>query len=151
MNVTAFSLAERFVGLRETRGSSSNPAVLAMLRLDAPWPEGDDVPWCSAFCNYVCWLLRLPRSKKLSARSWLAVGTPLALEEARQGFDIVVLSRGENSPGPEVLDAPGHVGFFAGLDPQNEGVVWILGGNQGDEVSVSPFPVSRVLGVRGLD
>lgn len=150
MQITAFSLAERFVGLQEAAGSASSPAVLAMLRLDAAWPEGDDVPWCSAFINYVCWLLRLPRSKSLSARSWLAVGEPISLADAKKGSDIVVLSRGANAPGAAVLDAPGHVGFFAAMDPEDPKVVWVLGGNQGDCVSVAPFPIGRMLGVRRL-
>jgi hypothetical protein len=39
------------------------------------------------------------------------------------------------------------VGWFAGVD---KGQVLVLGGNQGDQVSVASFPVSRVLGVRRL-
>ena len=69
MNITAFELAQRFVGVKEIPGSESNPMVLSMLRLDQAWPEGDEVPWCSAFVNYIAWLLRLPRSKALNARS----------------------------------------------------------------------------------
>jgi uncharacterized protein (TIGR02594 family) len=148
VDVTAFSLAQRFVGLAEAKGPTSNAHVLAMLQLDSPWVEGDETAWCSAFVNYACWLLRLPRSKSLAARSWLSVGAPVALEDSRPGFDVVVLARGEGEqPGPEVLAAPGHVGFFAGLDGQR---VWLLGGNQNDSVSVAPYNRGRVLGVRRL-
>jgi uncharacterized protein (TIGR02594 family) len=151
MEITAYTLAERFVGLAEAPGSASNPAVLAMLKLDAAWPEGDDTPWCSAFCNYVTWLLRLPRSKHLGARSWLQVGRPVArLGEARARFDVVILSRGAGEqPGPDVIAAPGHVGFFAGYDPHRTRIA-LLGGNQGDRVSVAEYGVERVLGVRRL-
>lgn len=69
IEMTAFDLAQRFAGAAEVAGSASNPQILAMLRLDEKWPEGDDVPWCSAFINYVAWLLRLTRSKSLQARS----------------------------------------------------------------------------------
>lgn len=148
LELTAFDLAQRFVGVEETEGAASNPAVLAMLRLDNKWPQGDDVPWCSAFVNYICWLLRLPRSKSLAARSWLAVGARVAPISAEPGFDVVILQRGDGpQPGPEVIQAPGHVGFFAGLDGQR---VLVLGGNQGDAVNVAGFPASRVLGVRRL-
>ena len=148
MTVTAFDIAGRFVGLSEVAGASSNPAVLAMLRMDGDWPTDDSVPWCSAFVNYIAWLLRLPRSKSLRARSWLGVGRPIELAEARSGFDVVVLSRGLGpQPGPEMLDAPGHVGFFGALFGES---IHILGGNQNDRVSVAPFPTSRVLGVRRL-
>lgn len=148
MQITAFGLAERFVGVRETAGLASTPLIVAMLRLDQAWPGGDDVAWCSAFVNWIAWLLRLPRSKSLAARSWLTVGRLVALEHARPGFDVVILTRGaEPQPGPHVVDAPGHVGFFAGFE---SGYVWILGGNQGDAVSLARFPSGRVLGVRRL-
>jgi uncharacterized protein (TIGR02594 family) len=147
IEMTAFDMAQRFVGVREVPGSQSNPAVLAMLKLDGDWPEGDDVPWCSAFANYVAWLLRLPRSKSLMARSWLKVGRAVG-EEAEVGFDVVVLKRGTGGqPGPEVLDAPGHVGFYAGVE---NGKVLVLGGNQQDEVNITAYSKSRVLGIRRL-
>lgn len=148
MTITAFGLAERFIGTAEIPGVASNALVLAMLQLDNKWPQGDDVPWCSAFANFVAWLLRLPRSKQLGARSWLMVGQGIALEKAEPGFDVVVLTRGTGTPpGPDVIDAPGHVGFFAGHDGDR---VLVLGGNQGDRVSVEAFPTSRILGIRRL-
>ena len=148
MTVSAYSLAERFIGTTETPGVASNPLVLAMLRLDAQWPSGDDVPWCSAFTNFVAWLLRLPRSKSLAARSWLMVGTPIQLHDATAGFDVVVLKRGKGpQPGADVLDAPGHVGLFAGVEGKH---VLVLGGNQGDRVSIERFPITSILGLRRL-
>ena len=148
IKMTAFSMAERFVGVKEVSGSASSPQVLAMLRLDAEWPEGDDVPWCSGFMNYVAWLLRLPRSKSLLARSWLGVGSSVTLEEAEKGFDVVILKRGGSAePGPEVLDAPGHVGLFAGRDGES---ILVLGGNQSDSVNVQIYSADRLLGIRRL-
>ena len=106
IEVTAYSLAERFIGVDEIEGNASNPHVLAMLQLDQDWPEGGHVPWCSAFMNYVAWLLRLPRSKNLRARSWLQVGRSVDLSDAEVGFDVVVLKRGSgNQPGADVIDA----------------------------------------------
>lgn len=149
IDITAFSLAQRFIGLREVPGLTANPHILAMLRLDTDWPEDDEVAWCSAFVNYVAWLLRLPRSKSLRARSWLAVGRAISLHEAQAAFDVVVLQRGEGTqPGPEVLNAPGHVGFYGGNE--GRGRLLVLGGNQGDAVSMREFPVERVLGIRRL-
>lgn len=148
MEITAFDLAQRFVGIAEAPGLASSPQVLAMLRLDAAWPEGDHVPWCSAFVNYVAWLLRLPRSKSLAARSWLRIGRAVAIGDAVAAFDIVVLRRSAGKqPGADVLDAPGHVGFFAGLENDR---VLLLGGNQHDGVTVERFPSRLVLGVRRL-
>lgn len=148
LNITALSLAERFIGIKEAPGAADNPVVLAMLQLDAPWVRADEVHWCSAFANYVCWLLNLPRSKSLAARSWLTVGTPISIYEARPGFDVVVFSRGSGpQPGPQVLDAPGHVAFFAARSP---GLVRVVGGNQSDAVTIAAYSADRVLGARRL-
>jgi uncharacterized protein (TIGR02594 family) len=163
VNTSAYKIAERFIGMTEVPGTGSNPAILAMLRLDMEWPEGDEVPWCSGFVNYVAWLLRLPRSKSLRARSWLQVGMPVSLDHARVGFDVVVLARGgADQPGPDVINAPGHVGLYAGSTAGGSlmgnmlGVsspsdaIAVLGGNQGNSVSVAWYPATRLLGVRRL-
>ena len=148
IETSAFEIGQRFVGTEEVRGIKDNPMILAMLKLDGDWPEHDEVPWCSAFVNYICWLLRLPRSKSLRARSWLEVGRQIDLDDARVDCDIVILRRGdEPQPGPEVINAPGHVGFYSGHD---ETYVRLLGGNQGDSVSVRSYRKERLLGVRRL-
>lgn len=151
METTAFNVAQRFVGLSEIPGHVSNPQILSMLRLDNPTIQDDEVPWCSAFVNYIAWILRLPRSKSLSARSWLTVGEAIpSRHHASVGNDVVILSRGPiPQPGPAMLDAPGHVGFFGGAY-LSEDSVWVLGGNQSDKVSLAPFPADRILGIRRL-
>lgn len=134
--------------LSEIPGSTHNPQILAMLQLDQAWPEADEVPWCSAFANYCCWIIGVDRSRDLRARSWLRVGRAIELAEARPGFDVVILQRGGGSqPGADVLDAPGHVGFFAGTD---QGLILLLGGNQSDSVNIARYPADRLLGVRRL-
>lgn len=149
LKLTALDVARRFVGLHEVPGHLASPAILAMLQLDASWPGDDSTPWCSAFVNAVCFVVDLPRSKSLSARSWLTVGTQIPLAEAIPGFDVVILKRGgAHEPGPDVLKANGHVGFYYGRDAF--GQVLVLGGNQNDKVSIAPFPADRVLGIRRL-
>ncbi len=72
----------------------------------------------------------------------------MSLDAAEVGFDVVVFKRGPgDQPGPEVIEAPGHVGFLAG---QEEKHVLVLGGNQADSVCVSRYPATDVLGVRRL-
>lgn len=148
--MTAFDRAQRFVGIvLERPGNQDHPLIqwwlsLCGFGLDAH----DEIPWCSAFVNGMAWDLRLARSKSAAARSWLRVGHAIELDRARVGFDVVVLQRGEGTqPGPEVVAAPGHVGFFAGA---SDGLVQVLGGNQGNAVSVAPFKAGRVLGIRRL-
>lgn len=143
----AFELAERFVGIQEVGGQVDNPQIMAMLKLDNSWPQNDEVPWCSAFANYICWLARLPRSKDLRARSWLQIGKGITLDNAVPG-DIIVLQRGSGEqPGPDVIDAPGHVGFYAGRAGD---LIEVLGGNQSDTVKISRYPAKKLLGVRRL-
>jgi uncharacterized protein (TIGR02594 family) len=155
MNITAYDIAQRFVGIDEVPGRVANPQIMSMLRLDSKWPEDDSVPWCSAFVNYVAWLLRLPRSKSLRARSWLGIGEVVTNKfNAKAGYDVAILSRGKwPQPGPGVLDAPGHVGFFSGYvidDSSQNGMVSILGGNQNNTVNIITYPESRLLGIRRL-
>lgn len=128
------------MGTKELAGATHSPQIMAMLHLDANWPSGDEVPWCSAFVNYICWLLDVPRSRSLAARSWLRVGAPVPLEQAEKGRDVVIFSRGNN---PE----QGHVAFFSELRDE---AVFVLGGNQGDAVTITSYPRSRVVGVRRL-
>jgi uncharacterized protein (TIGR02594 family) len=148
VNVTAHFLGTRFLGVREIAGAPSEPVIEAMLRGTAAWARGDETAWCSAFQHTICFLLDLPRVKSLRARDWLDVGRPIQLDDARRGFDIVILGRGRRPfPGPEVRGAPGHVGLFDRLELRR---VWILGGNQGNAVSVAPFDPQDILGIRRL-
>jgi uncharacterized protein (TIGR02594 family) len=150
MEITELAVANRFVGLKEGAGAVNNPLVVGMLQLDATWVEKDETAWCSAFVNFVCYVLGLPRSRSLAARSWLLVGRSVALTDAVPGFDVVVLQRGgANQPGAAVIQAPGHVGFYGGRDDA-KGTIAVLGGNQGDAVNVQSFPKSRILGIRRL-
>lgn len=146
MRTTPFDVAARFQGTKEVAGSTSNPLVLAMLKLDNAWPTDDEVPWCSAFVNFICFLLGLPRSRSLAARSWLKIGNPVDLSEATPGFDIVILTRAGGSLDPNVA-GPGHVGFFAGLEGSK---VAVLAGNQSNAVNIQLFDKNRVLGVRRI-
>lgn len=153
MTVSAFDIAQRFLGVEEFDGSEHHPLIqwgfmLCGMGTNTP----DEVPWCSAFAQIPAYLLRLPRSKSAAARSWLQVGFPTDIRAAKIGFDVVVLKRGQGAqPGPEILNAPGHVGYFAGWEDNGAATkVRILGGNQSNEVNVTAFPMEQVLGVRRL-
>jgi uncharacterized protein (TIGR02594 family) len=148
VNVTPYDIAQRFLGLKETFGKKHTPMIVAMAQLDTSWVEDDETAWCSAFVNFVCFLLGVPRSRSLAARSWLLVGTSIPLSDAARGADVVVLKRGkEPQPGPEVIKAQGHVGFYAG---QTATTVELLAGNQGNAVSIASFPKSQILSIRRL-
>ena len=140
--MTPYALAQRFVGeVKELPGNQDHPAIQwAHMLCGLGHSQPDEVPWCSSWLNLVAWLLGLPRSKSAAARSWLDVGTVIRLDAAVPGYDVVVLKRGTNP-------AQGHVGLFAGL---HGGRLYLLGGNQGNTVSIAAFDVADVIGVRRL-
>lgn len=151
----AYQVAERFLDLEEVPGQVSNPQILAMLKLDMKWPEDDSVPWCSAFMNYVAFLLALERSRSLLARSWIKIGQRIRTNDTQSyysppeiGMDIVVLKRGGgDQPGSDNVTAPGHVGLYGGESDER---IFLLGGNQSDKVSVSKYDQDRVLVINRL-
>lgn len=157
-DTTLFDIGMRYCGIKEVKGQLNNEHIMAMLKLDHNWPEADEVPWCSAALNFWCWLLRLPRTKSLLARSWLQIGEVVELHNAVVGYDIVILKQ-SGGPGASDTTSPGHVGIYAGNDKAqvldewkeiDESEIHILGGNQSDSVNVTGYPVERVIGVRRL-
>lgn len=144
--IDAFRTAQRLVGeINERPGPDKNhPAIVWFHELCRLPDSTDEVPWCSSFVNWVCWLHRMTRSKSAAARSWLLVGVPKPLDKAMLG-DVVVLKRGAQQPGPDVIKAPGHVGFYAGFA---NGQVHLIGGNQSNSVTIARYPAESVLGVR---
>ena len=145
---TPLDLAASYLGTKETKGEAHNPVIVAWLKQQAGWANADEVPWCSAFVGEVAKRLGLQETNSLRARSWLRVGTPIAtLADAIPGFDIVVLTRGGAPRDPHIIDAPGHVAFYAA---HNGTHVALLGGNQGDSVKVSRYNAADVIGIRRL-
>jgi uncharacterized protein (TIGR02594 family) len=113
-----------------------NPRVLAYYREAGVPQDHDEVPWCAAFVGAVLARCGVQATGSLLARSYETWGRPVALEDAGPG-DVVILSRG----------APwqGHVGFFDHLDGAR---VFLLGGNQGDQVTITGYDRARVVAVR---
>jgi uncharacterized protein (TIGR02594 family) len=135
------------LGVREVDGEERNSdRVLEYLRsCTGPRPllARDTTPWCSAFANWCMQQVHLPRTRSLAARSWLRYGDAVLRPDLRYG-DVIVLWRGLKL-GPQRLNAPGHVGF---ADHWTDQTIWLLGGNQGNRVSVQPYPWTRVIGIR---
>lgn len=128
--------AELVAGVREVSGPHHNLRILEYLRATSLGDAGgDETPWCSAFANWSMRIGRVVGTNSAAARSWLRWGVP---SEPRVGA-VCVLWRGS------ATSALGHVGFVVG---HSGGAVHLLGGNQGDRVSVASFPVARVLGYR---
>lgn len=134
-----YSIAESHVGLREFPGATHNPAVVQMFADSGhAWVQDDETPWCAAFVGSVLAQAGVQGTGALNARSYLDWGQEVPLERAQRG-DIVVFWRGSRD------GWQGHVGFYHGIDGNN---ILVLGGNQGNAVSVAPYSADRLLGVR---
>jgi len=139
--ITAYTLAHRFMGVKEVPGKQNHPLISWWLMLCKFGLEAaDEIPWCSAFVNAIAWSLALPWTQSAAARSWLKVGESVNLEDAICGFDVVILERGKDG-------VSGHVGFYV---RHTASTVTLLGGNQSNAVTEQEFDRMRVLGVRRL-
>lgn len=137
-NIIKTALAE--FGITEKPGIEDNsPRILEYFKeIGQTWVKTDETAWCSAFVNFIAKVTGHEYTGKLNARSWLDVGEDTDKPEVG---DIVVLWRED----PDSWK--GHVGFFI---KTLGNYVWILGGNQGNKVQISRYPLSRLLSYRVL-
>lgn len=142
MSLVWLDVAKKYIGVKEIKGSKHNPIILDMLKRSYTALRqkigiyDDETPWCGTFVASVLEESGLKHHIPTSfawARSYLKVGTKLNYPAVGC---IVVFERGSG----------GHVGFVVGQD--SKGNLMVLGGNQGDKVSVASFSKSRVLGYR---
>lgn len=126
--------ARRHVGLRELPGAPTAPTIAAWLQQLGAWWRDDETPWCGT--AVAAWMQAngiAPAKAWYRARAWLEWGTPIASPVVGA---VVVFERAGG----------GHVGLVVGRD--DRGRLLVLGGNQGNSVSVAPFEMSRALGYR---
>lgn len=128
-------IAQRYLGTREIPGPQHEPRIQAWLRQLAAWWTDDETPWCGVFVAAALQDagIKLPQHW-YRARAWLDWGVPLATPVLGC---VVVFERGPRS---------GHVGFAVGRDAADR--LLVLGGNQGNAVTIAAFPRGRVLGYR---
>ena len=138
----AMSVAMSQYGVQEWDGIKDNPEVMKYFHdIGHEWVKHDETAWCAAFVNWVAKVAGFVGTGKLNARSFLDVGKDIPLEEALGG-DVVVLWR--DTPTSRL----GHVGFLANIDKH---YVYLLGGNQGNQINITRYPIARILGVRRLE
>jgi uncharacterized protein (TIGR02594 family) len=130
-----YSIAWGERGQKEHSGPGDNPRILAYQTACSYNAHDEEVPWCSSFANWVMKQAGIKGSGEASARSWLKWGK--ALDKPQRGA-IVVLSR----PG---APTNGHVTFYVG---EEGGRLKLLGGNQENQVKISYYDKSRLLGYR---
>lgn len=128
------------LGVREIPGKDNNSRILAY------WNEAktslkvsdDETAWCAAFVGAMLMRGGVEPTRKANAKSYQTWGhqvTGTGLIGA-----VVVMNR--KPPAPEWQ---GHVGFCCGM---TNDLIHLLGGNQGDRVSIASFPRSRIASIR---
>jgi uncharacterized protein (TIGR02594 family) len=137
MNKVAFEIAMKELGTAEIFGDTHNERIVEYHAATSLRATSDEIAWCASFVNWCLKKAIIDGTNSARARSFLTWGVAVSLEEAERG-DIVVLSRGTNVQF-------GHVGFFAGQEGKS---VLVLGGNQSNKVSISPYPLHRILSIR---
>lgn len=134
MTPSWLEIAKRYVGLAEIPGKQHNPTIARWLRELKAWWTDDETPWCGTFVAAVMREAGHPLPKAwYRAKAWLDWG--IKLEKPTFGCIVVFDRKGG-----------GHVGFVVGEDQRRR--LLVLGGNQGNRVSVAPFELSRVAGYR---
>lgn len=123
--------ARKHIGLSEIPGPRHNTTILSWLTRLGAWWTDDETPWCGTFVAQC-----LEKSGREIPKHWYRAkeyanyGT--RLDKPAYGC-IAVLSR----------QGGGHVGFVVG-EVSKGGDLLILGGNQGNKVSIARFPRSRI-------
>lgn len=123
--------ARKNIGVSEIPGKAENPTIQKWLRSLKAWWNSESVPWCGTFA---AWCLRagnrsIPKHW-YRALAYADYGTKL--KAPAYGCLAVMQRKGG-----------GHVGFVVG-QTSNNGDLLILGGNQGDKVSIARFPRHRI-------
>ena len=129
--------ANRFIGVKETPGVADNPVIMGWAKQMGQWYTGDDVPWCGlyvAHCMSVGAPLVPQDFNRLGARNWLEYGV-----RCDAGFGAIAVFWRTH----KTKSWHGHAGFIVG---GSGGHLHILGGNQGDMVSVIAMPRDQLLG-----
>lgn len=132
--IGAFKIAGQQLGLNE---HDQKAALQDFLATGGQNLDPATTAWCAAFVNATLSQAGMQGTGALNARSYLDWGDPVS--DPMQG-DIAVFSRGDPS------GWQGHVGFFDGYNP--DGTIRVLGGNQGDAVSIASYDPGSLLGFR---
>jgi uncharacterized protein (TIGR02594 family) len=123
--------AELALDVREVAGAQNNPRITMYHASTSGGAAPDETAWCSSFANYCVEQAGLNGTNSKWARSWHDSRWGSEVTNAPQEGDIVVWRRhSQNVEG-------GHVAFFVDADADS---IRVLGGNQGNRVSITRFP-----------
>ena len=137
MQTPWLKIAESQLGVAEIPGPRNNPKIIEYHDETELSANDEDTSWCSSFVNWCMAKAGIKGTRSAAARSWLKWGR----EPEDDEYEGCVCVLWRVSP----YSWQGHVGF---LKNWTDDQVQILGGNQGNKVSLAWFPMGRVLGYR---
>jgi uncharacterized protein (TIGR02594 family) len=131
------AVARALIGVRETPGPANSPKIMKWASdlgakvLGIAYP-GDATPWCGLFVAHCVNAVGVkPAPIAVRASAWATWGSEIA---PRVGAVLVFMRPGG-----------GHVGFYVAEDATT---FHVLGGNQGDAVSITRIDKRRVVACR---
>lgn len=131
--------ARRLLGVHEVAGTGDNSIIMKWARDLNQWYTGDDVPWCGLFVAH-CMQVGVPdepqKFNRLGARAWGNFG-----KHCKPQYGAIAVFWRTH----KINSFNGHVGFIIGED---DTYYYILGGNQGDSVSIARVRKDRLLDCR---
>ena len=132
-----YKMAQGFIGEHEIKGTQHNPKIVNFFKnIHSSWFRDDETPWCAAYVGSCLEQAGIKSTRSAAALSYLKWG--VALSGPAVGAVAVMKRQGG-----------GHVAFVAGRD--QAGNIVLLGGNQGDKVSLAPFDRNRIVAYRWPD
>jgi len=135
----AYKFAQSKLGLKEIKGEQHNPEIVEMFAaVGYGRIKNDETLWDGAFVGWCLKSAGMPYLNEVAARKYEKYGTETKTPKVG---DIVVIWR-------ESKDSwKGHVGFLHSMDEKD---IYILGGNQNNEVCVRRFERKRLLSFRSV-
>lgn len=125
----------KLIGTKEAAGKPDNKVILDWAKEEGgPISETythDSIPWCALFANHILTKAGLKGTETL----W-------ALDFAGKWPSIKLNGPAVGAFAPMLRNGGGHIIVVVGRD--QHGNIMGLGGNQSDQVSIIPFPVSRL-------
>jgi len=129
------TIARGYIGVREVPGVKHSGVIMGWLRRLKSWIKDDETPWCGTFCAAVMQEAGLPYpSMYPRAKAWAEYGANLRSTHIAPGAILVFVREGG-----------GHVGFYVGEDAT---AYQVLGGNQGNSVSITRIAKNRCIAIR---
>lgn len=119
---------------KEIPGSKDNPRIVWYHSFTSLKATDDETPWCSAFMCCAAAQTGRPHTKSAAAKSWKTFG----VEGTGAVGDIAVFSR----------DGGNHVAFLHKPYKKGDSTLTVLGGNQGNKLSIDTRSSSRLLAIR---